>query len=154
MQVNAARHALSVDPGRMLLDVLRAELGLNGPKYGCGLAQCGACTVLVDGVPARSCLLRMHRVEGAEITTLEGLAAPDGTLHPVQEGFLKAQGAQCGYCLNGMVMTSVALLRRTPDPSEAQIRDALRHNICRCGAHLEIIASVRAAAKLMQAADD
>ncbi|SCY88445.1 (2Fe-2S)-binding protein [Paracoccus tibetensis] len=138
-----------------LLDVLRDRLELNGAKYGCGLGQCGACTVLVDGAPARSCVMRAARVQGRAVTTLEGLAAPDsGTLHPVQQGFIDGQGAQCGYCLNGMVMTAVALLARNPDPTEAEIRQALRDNLCRCGTHLEIVASVRHAARRMAEAAD
>jgi nicotinate dehydrogenase subunit A len=131
-----------------LLELLRDRLALNGPKYGCGLGQCGACTVLVDGAPARSCVMRAARVRGRAVTTLEGLAcAQTGALHPVQQGFVDGQGAQCGYCLNGMVMTAVALLAQNPDPSEAQIRQALRDNLCRCGTHQEIIASVRHAAR-------
>ena len=139
--------------GLTLLDLLREELGLNGPKYGCGLAQCGACTVLVDGAPARSCILRAERVARRSVTTLEGLADP-GTdaLSPTQQAFLEMEGAQCGYCLNGMVMSATALLRANADPSEAEIRSALRHNLCRCGAHLEIVASVRRAAELMREA--
>ncbi|MGO4853541.1 (2Fe-2S)-binding protein [Phaeovulum sp. W22_SRMD_FR3] len=141
---------LTPDPHRTLLDVLRHDLGMNGPKYGCGLAQCGACTVLVDGVPARACVLRAARVADRRVTTLEGLADPEtGALHPVQQGFVEAQGAQCGYCLNGMVMTAVALLERNPAPSEAEIRAGLRDNLCRCGTHQEIIASVRRAAEIM-----
>ncbi|QPM90329.1 Nicotinate dehydrogenase subunit A [Pseudooceanicola algae] len=154
LTVNGKSRPADVDTNLSLLDLLRAELGLRGPKYGCGMAQCGACTVLIDEVPARACMLRAARIDGAAVTTLEGLAdAETGALHPVQQGFLKAEGAQCGYCLNGMVMTAVALLRRTPDPSDALIRDALRHNICRCGAHLEIVASVREAARLLRGAD-
>ncbi|WP_321186033.1 MULTISPECIES: (2Fe-2S)-binding protein [Paracoccaceae] len=150
--VNGQPVTLHVDADRTLLDLLRDELSLNGPKYGCGMAQCGACTVLVDGAPARACVLRGALAEGRSITTLEGLADPDtGALHPVQQGFLDAEGAQCGYCLNGMIMTTHALLARTPDPTEDQIRDALRHNLCRCGAQVEIIASVKRAATLMQA---
>lgn len=133
-----------------LLDVLRDRLALNGAKYGCGLGQCGACTVLVDGAPARACVMRAARAQGRAVTTLEGLADPrTGALHPVQQGFIDGQGAQCGYCLNGMVMSAVALLSRNPDPSEAQIREALRDNLCRCGTHLEIVASVRHAARRM-----
>lgn len=139
-----------VDPDRMLLDVLRTEFGLTAPKYGCGLAQCGACTVLVNGAPARACVMRMRMVEGADVTTLEGLADPEtGALHPVQQGFRDCDGAQCGYCLNGMIMTAVALLDAQPNPDEAEVRQALRHNLCRCGTHTEIIASVRRAAELM-----
>lgn len=139
-----------VDPDRILLDVLRTEFDLTAPKYGCGLAQCGACTVLVDRAPARACVMRVRMVEGAEVTTLEGLADPEtGALHPVQQGFRDCEGAQCGYCLNGMIMTAVALLEAQPNPDEAQVRQALRHNLCRCGTHTEIIASVRRAAELI-----
>ncbi len=141
---------LPPDRHRTLLDVLRHDLGMNGPKYGCGLAQCGACTVLVDGMPARSCVLRAARVAGRRVTTLEGLVDPEtGALHPVQQGFVEAQGAQCGYCLNGMVMTAVALLEANPSPSDAEIRSGLRDNLCRCGTHQEIIASVRRAAEIL-----
>ncbi|SDF24369.1 (2Fe-2S)-binding protein [Limimaricola pyoseonensis] len=147
--INGAEHRIDRADGRMLLDVLRDDLGLTGAKYGCGMAQCGACTVLVDGRPARACVLRTGRVAGRNITTLEGLAEPDGRLHPVQQAFLECEGAQCGYCLNGMVMTTLALLADTPAPTEAEIRDALRHNLCRCGTHTEIIASARRAAELM-----
>ncbi|MGE4371914.1 MAG: (2Fe-2S)-binding protein [Xanthobacter sp.] len=150
MSINGQSVQIDVDQRRPLLDVLREEVGLHGPKYGCGLAQCGACTVLVDGAPARACVLRACQVEGRAITTLEGLAdAETGTLHPVQQGFVEAEGAQCGYCLNGMVMMAVALLDRNPNPDEAEIRAALRHNLCRCGTHKEIIASVRRAAELL-----
>jgi nicotinate dehydrogenase subunit A len=137
-------------PARLLLDTLRETFGLTAAKYGCGLAQCGACTVLVDGRPARACVLRMPHVAGREVVTLEGLADPEtGALHPVQQGFLEAQGAQCGYCLNGMVMSAVALLADEPRPSAARVAEALRHNLCRCGTHTEIVASVLRAAELM-----
>ena len=142
--------AVTADPQRSLLDVLRHDLGVTGPKYGCGMAQCGACTVLVDGAPARACVLRLGRVAGRRVTTLEGLAdRATGALHPVQQGFVEAQGAQCGYCLNGMVMSAVALLAQNPDPSEDEIRAGLRDNLCRCGTHQEIIAAVRRAARIM-----
>lgn len=146
--LNGKPLGLAVTDRDTLLDVLRDRIGLNGPKYGCGLGQCGACTVLVDGVPARSCVMRAARVANRSVTTLEGLADPlTGQLHPVQQGFIDGQGAQCGYCLNGMVMTAVALLGRNPDPSDDQIRHALRDNLCRCGTHQEIVASVRHAAR-------
>ena len=143
--VNGQPHALRLSPSTPLLPVLRNDLALNGPKFGCGLGECGACTVLIDGVAARACVLQIGEVEGRNIVTLEGLgtaAAP----HPVQAAFVAAAGAQCGYCLNGMIMTSAALLEAEPDPSEAAIKDALRHNLCRCGAHIEILAAVRLAA--------
>lgn len=153
LQVNGTGHDLSVDPHRTLLDILRSELGLKGPKYGCGMAQCGACTVLVDGAPARACVMRAGQVRGRDVTTLEGLADREtGALHPVQAGFVAEEGAQCGYCLNGMVMSAVALLRQEPQPDAARIRAALTHNLCRCGTHKEIIASVQHAARLMAAA--
>lgn len=148
--VNGKAHSVEVDNHRMLLDVLRNDLTLKGPKYGCGMAQCGACIVLIDGAPARSCVMRAFRASGRRITTLEGLADPaSGALHPVQQAFVDGQGAQCGYCLNGMVMTAVALLERNPTPTEVDIREALRDNLCRCGTHCEIVASVARAAELM-----
>ncbi|MEK8048661.1 (2Fe-2S)-binding protein [Ideonella sp. DXS22W] len=148
LRVNGRDCAVQAAAGTSLLTVLRNDLGLNGPKYGCGLGQCGACTVLVDGVAARSCALPVEGVAGREVTTLEGLGTRDA-LHPVQQAFVATQAAQCGYCLNGMVMTTVALLRRTPQPTEAQARAALSHNLCRCGTHLEILAAVQAAAQAM-----
>ena len=121
LRVNGRTHDLDLDPHRTLLDVLRSELGLKGTKYGCGMAQCGACTVLVDGAPARSCVLRVGKLGARTVTTLEGLADPEtGALHPVQAGFVAEEGAQCGYCLNGMVMSAVALLRQEPTPSAAR----------------------------------
>lgn len=151
LTVNGSVHLVQCSTDRSLLDVLRDELGLKAAKYGCGKGQCGACTVLIDGRPARSCILRASRATLREITTLEGLADPEtGDLSPAQQGFLDCEGAQCGYCLNGMVMTAFALLSDNPNPSRDEIRDALRHNLCRCGTHLEIIASVERAAKLMR----
>ena len=140
-----------------LLNVLRNDLQLNGPKYGCGLGQCGACTVLVDGVAARACVIPAQGVAGREVTTLEGLparhhrGAHEG-LHPVQQAFVDAQAAQCGYCLNGMVMMAVALLERNPDPDETAIRRELSGNLCRCGTHVQIIRAVQRAAVLMREA--
>lgn len=131
-----------------LLYILRNDLGLNGPKFGCGLGECGACAVLVDGALARSCVLPLISAEGRSITTLEGLAR-EGILHPVQQAFISEQATQCGYCLNGMIITIVALLATTPDPSEAQIRKALRHNLCRCGAHIEIMQAALEASRLL-----
>ncbi len=148
LQINGRTERLAVDSAAPLLNVLRNDLGLNGPKYGCGLGECGACTVLVDGVAARSCALPVGGVAGREITTLEGLAS-GGVLHPVQQAFIDTQAAQCGYCLNGMIMATVALLQRTPNPSDAQVRAALSHHLCRCGTHLEILAAVQRAAQLL-----
>ena len=141
--------------GATLLHVLRNDLSLNGPKYGCGLGQCGACTVLVDGVAARACVIPAQGAAGREVTTLEGLPARCGNnegLHPVQQAFIDEQAAQCGYCLNGMVMMAVALLERNPDPDEAAVRRELSGNLCRCGTHVEIIRAVLRAAVLMREA--
>jgi nicotinate dehydrogenase subunit A len=128
-----------------LLYVLRNDLALNGPKYGCGLGECGACAVLIDGVAARSCVVPIEGCTGRDIVTLEGLgsrAHPD----PVQQAFISEQGAQCGYCLNGMIIATKALLLRNARPSEQEIAEALRHQLCRCGAHIEIMrAAMRAA---------
>lgn len=132
-----------------LLYVLRNDFALNGPKFGCGLGECGACTVLVDGRAVRCCVLPVSAVGGRAVVTLEGLAAADGTLHPVQRAFVAEQGTQCGYCLNGMIMTLTALLDRNPQASEAEIREGLRHNLCRCGAHIEIIAAALRAVTLL-----
>lgn len=150
LTVNA--QAVVVDATRQatLLHVLRNELGLNGPKYGCGLGQCGACTVWVDGVAARSCVIPAHGVAGREITTLEGLGTR-AAWHPVQAAFEEAQAAQCGYCLNGMVMQAAALLAREPHPSEERIRAELSGNLCRCGTHVEIVRAVQLAASRLAA---
>lgn len=143
------RYALLPGKGcATLLHVLRNDLALNAPKYGCGLGQCGACTVLVDGVAARACVIPAQGVAGRAITTLEGLQTSTA-LHPVQQAFLDTQAAQCGYCLNGMVMMTVALLQHTPQPTDAQIRSQLSHNLCRCGTHVEILQAVQRAVVLM-----
>jgi nicotinate dehydrogenase subunit A len=145
LRVNGSEHQLDLPAHTPLLLVLRNDLALNGPKYGCGLGECGACMVLLDGAAARACTLPLGAVAGREVTTLEGLgslAAP----HPVQQAFITAQAAQCGYCLNGMVISTVALLNRCPKPSDAQVRDALSHNLCRCGTHVEILRAVQIAA--------
>lgn len=148
--VNGRRHRLRVPADAPLLGVLRNDLGLNGPKYGCGLGQCGACTVLLDGKAARACVIPVGAVSGRSVVTLEGLGSREA-MHPVQKAFVDAQAAQCGYCLNGMIMSTVALLSRQPRPTEAQVRDALSHNLCRCGTHLEILEAVRLAAERMAA---
>lgn len=149
LTVNGASVDLDLPGTVPLLVVLRNDLGLNGPKYGCGLGQCGACTVLVDGVPARSCVLPLGVARGRAVVTLEGLAAGHD-LHPVQRAFVDEQAAQCGYCLGGMIMTTVALLARNPAPDEAEIRRELAGNLCRCGAHVEILRAVRRAAQAMR----
>jgi nicotinate dehydrogenase subunit A len=151
LTVNGRVHALAVPRDAPLLNILRNDLGLNGPKYGCGLGECGACAVLVDGIEARACVIPVGGVEGRHITTLEGLGTLDAP-HPVQRAFIECQAAQCGYCLNGMIVSTVALLKRFPQPTERQARDALAHNLCRCGAHLEIMQAVQRAAELMMAA--
>jgi nicotinate dehydrogenase subunit A len=147
-KVNGREIELSVPAQASLLHVLRNDLALNGPKYGCGLGQCGACTVWVDGVAARACVIPAQGVAGRAITTLEGLGSRD-RWHPVQQAFEQAQAAQCGYCLNGMVMQAAALLARDPHPSDARIRAELSGNLCRCGTHVEILAAVQAAALRM-----
>ena len=149
--VNRVSHTLAVSSQASLLTVLRNELELNSPKYGCGLGECGACTVLVDGTAARACVIPAHGVAGRHITTLEGLATM-AALHPVQQAFIDEQAAQCGYCLSGMVMMTVALLARKPEPTDDEIRRELSGNLCRCGAHLEIIKAVHRAAQLMRTA--
>ena len=151
LHLNGRVESLTVAGAVPLLTVLRNDLGLNGPKYGCGLGQCGACMVLIDGRAARSCAMPLDGVAGREVTTLEGLGSASSP-HPVQQAFVEAQAAQCGYCLNGMIIATVALLRRTPQPTEAQVRAALSHNLCRCGSHLEILAAVRLAATKLAAA--
>ena len=150
-RVNGQAHDLAIPREASLLHLLRNDLGLNGPKYGCGLGQCGACTVWVDGVAARSCVIPAHGVAGRDITTLEGLGSPE-KWHPVQQAFEDAQAAQCGYCLNGMVMQAAALLARERRPSEDRIRAELSGNLCRCGTHVEILQAVALAAQRI--ADD
>jgi len=131
-----------------LLYILRNDFQLNGPKFGCGIGECGACTITIDGVAARSCSVPVHTVAGRQVTTLEGLAEDDG-LHPVQQGFIDEQAAQCGYCTNGMIMTLVALFRRNPRASELQIKNELAFNLCRCGTHLEILRAAQKARELI-----
>lgn len=146
LNVNGADHTISARPDAALLYILRNDLELNGPKFGCGLGECGACTVLIDGVAARSCLMPVRGAIGRKITTLEGLGTIDDP-DPVQRAFIDKQAAQCGYCINGMVMTTRALLNRNPSPTEEEIRRELQHNLCRCGTHMEILQAVRQAAQ-------
>jgi len=145
--VNGARRRVQSDPERPLLYVLREELDLTGTKYGCGEGQCRACTVLLDGTPVRSCITPVSKAQGKQITTIEGLEQ-NGKLHPVQEAFIKADAMQCGYCTPGMIVGSVALLKRIPDPSEAQIARELDGHICRCGTYPRIVTAVRMAARM------
>lgn len=151
LKVNGKQHQVCVDPGTPLLYVLRNDLALNGPKYGCGVGECGACTVLIDGVAARSCVVPTKVGVGRHITTLEGLGDREN-LSCTQQAFIDCQAAQCGYCLNGMVMTVEALLRRNPTPSEEQIRNELHYNLCRCGTHVEILQAAHRAIELRQKA--
>ena len=148
VRVNGERKTLSVDADTPLLYVLRNDVGLNGPKFGCGLAQCGACTVLVGGNPVRSCVTPMSAVKGPVIT-IEGLGTLD-KLHPLQRAFIEEQACQCGYCGNGMVMSAKALLERNPAPTAGQIRQALNGHLCRCASHNRIVRAVQRAAKEMQ----
>ena len=145
LKVNGKPQSVTVDADTPLLYVLRDDLALKGPKFGCGLGQCGACTVHVDGVATRSCLLPVSTLAGKSITTLEGLSQ-NGQPGKLQQAFIDEQAVQCGYCINGMVMTSAALLKTNPKPSDIQIKDALAGNLCRCGTHQRICAAVKRAA--------
>ena len=148
LNVNGASRTVPAEPDTPLLYVLRNDLALNGAKFGCGLAQCGACTVLVDGRAVRSCVTPIGTLGNAQVTTLEGLGTPEKP-HPLQKAFIQEQAAQCGYCINGMIMTAKGLLDRNPRLSEADVRQALAGNLCRCGTHNRIIGAVMNAAKEM-----
>ena len=152
MVVNGQRHAVEVEPDTPLLYVLRDELGLNAAKYGCGLGQCGACTVMVDGEAVFSCVTPVLLMEGRQVTTLEGLGTAEAP-GPMQRAFIEEQAAQCGYCIPGMMMRAQALLARNPRASDEEIRAQLQTNLCRCGTHARILRAVRRAAGLMQTAD-
>lgn len=153
LTVNGKVHDVDAAADTPLLYVLRNDLELNGPKYGCGLGECGACMVLIGGVAARSCVVPIEGCVGREVMTLEGLGSR-GRPDPVQEAFIREQAAQCGYCLNGMIMSTKALLLRKPQPSEADVIEALRHHLCRCGAHVEILrAAMRAAGRPVEVRD-
>ncbi|OTP67207.1 Isoquinoline 1-oxidoreductase alpha subunit [Caballeronia sordidicola] len=150
LSVNGSSRTLEgVTRDTPLLYVLRNDFELNGPKYGCGLGQCGACTVLLDGGAARSCVVPVAAAIGRETVTLEGLGTLDA-LHPIQRAFIDEQAAQCGYCLNGMIMSTKALLDRDPEPDDAAIREALRFNLCRCGTHIEIMKAVHRAVEYLK----
>jgi nicotinate dehydrogenase subunit A len=148
LTVNGRTHRLDIASDTPLLYVLRNDLELNGAKFGCGLAQCGACTVLVDGKPVRSCSYPVDAVQGKPITTIEGLGTAEKP-HPVQKAFIEEQAVQCGYCINGMVMAATALLNRNPHPDDATIRQALVGNLCRCGTHARILRAINRAAREM-----
>ena len=145
--VNGERVELEIEPYRSLLDVLRNEAGLSGTKKGCDVGDCGACTVILDGKPVNSCLVLGVEAQGARIETIEGLQAPDGTLHPLQESFVRLGGAQCGFCTPGILMMAKALLDENPAPSEAEIRFGIAGNICRCTGYTRIIEAIQEAAK-------
>src|ERR1700726_5133695 len=147
-EVNEETRTVEVAPDTPLLYVLRNELGLSNPHFGCGLAQCGACTVHVDGVATRSCVTPVSAVKGAKVTTLAGLGTPERP-HPLQQAYIDEQVPQCGYCINGWLMTAAAFLRDNKKPSEAQIKDALSGLKCRCGTHISILKAVKRAAEMM-----
>ena len=151
LRVNGQTHDLDIDPDTPLLYVLRDDLRLNGAKYGCGLGQCGSCTVIIDGEAAFSCLVPVMLIEGREVTTLEGLGGLDNPA-PIQQAFIEEQAAQCGYCIPGMIMRAQALLQRNPDASDAEIRKHLQPNLCRCGTHMRILRAVKRAAQAMRTA--
>jgi aerobic-type carbon monoxide dehydrogenase small subunit (CoxS/CutS family) len=152
LNVNGRRHEVGADPETPLLYALRNDLKLKGARFGCGLGQCGACTVLVDGKPVQSCDLPLSAAAGKAITTVEGLAV-NGKLHPLQQAFVDEQAAQCGYCVTGIIMVAKALLDANPHPSDAEVRAALKGNLCRCGTHQRILRAVhRAAGQLKEPA--
>jgi nicotinate dehydrogenase subunit A len=144
LKVNGKTQVVDVDPETPLLYVLRNDLQLNGPKFGCGLAQCGACTVIMSGNAIRSCVTLVSAAQNQPVTTLEGLGSTK-KMHKIQQAFVDEQALQCGYCINGMIMTSKALLDRNPKPTDAQIKEALAGNLCRCGTHTRILRAVKRA---------
>ena len=146
LKVNGKARAVDVDPSTPLLYVLRDDLGLNGPRFGCGLSQCGACTVIMDGNTVRSCSVPVTSARNRNITTLEGLGSVAHP-HPLQKAFIEEQAAQCGFCMNGIVMTAKVLLDKNPNPTDADIRRALDDVLCRCGSHLRVIRAVKRAAR-------
>jgi len=148
--VNGAGQQVTVEARRTLSDVIREDVGLTGTHLGCEHGVCGACTVLVDGEPARSCLMFAGQAEGAEITTIEGLAQPDGSLHPIQQAMMDAHGFQCAFCSPGFLMSAVALLDENPDPTTAEIREELSGNLCRCTGYQSIVAGVERAVQIMK----
>jgi nicotinate dehydrogenase subunit A len=145
LKVNGKTQVVNVDPETPLLYVLRNDLQLNGPKFGCGLAQCGACTVIMNGNAIRSCVTQVSAAQNQPVTTLEGLGSTK-KMHKIQQAFVDEQAVQCGYCINGMIMTSKALLDKNPKPTDDQIKEALAGNLCRCGTHTRILRAVKRAA--------
>jgi len=151
LKVNGKTHTVDIDPSTPLLYILRNDLGLQGPRFGCGLGQCGSCTVILRGAAVRSCITPASAAQGVEITTLEGLA-PNGSLHPVQQAWIDEQVPQCGFCQNGQIMTAKALLDRNPNPSDAEIRQGMVGALCRCMTFYRVQAAIKRAAKLIAAA--
>jgi isoquinoline 1-oxidoreductase alpha subunit len=147
--LNGSRYSVDAEPERTLLTVLRDELDLTGAKYGCGEGQCGACTVMIDGAAVRSCQTRVSSVAGRRVTTIEGLEQ-HGRLHPLQEAFLETDAMQCAYCTPGMIVSGAALLAKNPDPSDAEILDAMQGNVCRCGTYPRIVSAIKLASKKMK----
>jgi aerobic-type carbon monoxide dehydrogenase small subunit (CoxS/CutS family) len=150
LKVNGKTHTLDIDPSTPLLYILRNDLGLQGPRFGCGLGQCGACTVIIKGEAVRSCIRPTSSVQGAEITTLEGLAK-DGVLHPVQQAWIDEQVPQCGFCQNGQIMNAKVLLDRNSNPTDAEIRQAMARTLCRCMTYYRVQGAIKRAAKVIQA---
>lgn len=146
-KVNGSLESIDVDSETPILWAVREQLGLNGTKFGCGASLCGACTVHLDGEPIRSCVTPLSAAEGKEITTIEGIKSADGTLHAVQQAWIKHQVPQCGYCQSGQIMSAVALLKETPNPTDADIDTAMAGNVCRCGMYTRIKAAIKTAAK-------
>jgi aerobic-type carbon monoxide dehydrogenase small subunit (CoxS/CutS family) len=147
LKVNGSAHTLDVDPTTPLLYILRNDLGLQGPHFGCGLGQCGACTVIINGAAVRSCILPVSAVKG-EVTTLEGLSSK-GRLHPLQQAWIDEQAPQCGFCQNGQIMTAKAMLDKIPHPSDAQIRETMNNTLCRCMSYYRVQAAIKRAAKVI-----
>jgi len=150
LKVNGGTHTVDIDPSTPLLYVLRNDLGLEGPRFGCGLGQCGACTVIMKGVAIRSCITPSSSAQGFEITTLEGLAK-DGNLHPVQQAWIDEQVPQCGFCQNGQMLTAKALLDKNPNPTDAEIRESMSRTLCRCMTYYRIQIAIKRAAKVIAA---
>ena len=148
INVNGAARSVEVEPRRLLVHLLREDLSLTGTHIGCDTSQCGTCTVLVDGAAVKSCTMLALQADGAAVTTIEGMAAGDGQLHPLQTGFWEKHGLQCGYCTPGMIMSAADLLARNPDPSDDEIRHAIEGNYCRCTGYQNIVAAIREAARI------
>jgi carbon-monoxide dehydrogenase small subunit len=150
LDVNGERREVDVEPRRLLVQVIREDLGLTGTHVGCDTSQCGACTVHVDGRAVKSCTMLAAQADGSEVTTIEGMARPDGTLHPLQNAFWEKHGLQCGFCTPGMIMVSADLIAHNPDPTDDEIRHAIEGNICRCTGYHTIVLAIREAARVMR----